>query len=152
MKRLGWLFVLAALLAACSDLGPRDRRLERLEANLDRWDSLGPDSYVYAVERLCFCAVESLGPVRVRVEDGVAVQRIYVDTGAAVPVSYAEGFPTVEGLFDTLREAILNDADSIEVTYDPTWGVPLDFWIDYLRMVADDELGMRITEPVAPLP
>lgn len=152
MRRLGWLVVVVPLLAACSDLGPGDARLARLEANLARWDSLGPDSYVYAFERLCFCPVESLGPVRVTVEDGVAVERVYVDTGAAVPPAHAQGFPTVRGLFDTLREAIVNDADSIEVTYDPTLGFPLDFWIDYLRMAVDEELGMRITEPVAPLP
>lgn len=31
-------------------------------------------------------------------------------------------------------------------------GLPLDFWIDYLEAAADEELGMRVTEAVAPLP
>ena len=107
---------------------------------------------MYAVERLCFCPVEYRGPVRVRVEAGVAVERLYVDSGLTVPSPMEGEFPTVDGLFELLRSAIEADAHEVRVTYDPGLGVPLDFWIDFNEMVADEELGIQVTEAVAPTP
>jgi hypothetical protein len=152
VKRAAWLAVLCPLVLACGSLGPDDEHLTDLEANQARWETLGPGSYVYAVERLCFCSPESLGPVRVRVEDGVAVEHVYVDSGLAVPSAIAVGFPTVDGLFELIRSAIDADAFEVRATYDQGLGVPLDFWIDYNEMLADDELGMLVTEVVAPTP
>jgi hypothetical protein len=131
--------------AGCSDLGFDVRSLTDLEKARARWEreSLGP--YVYAVERLCYCPVESMGPVRVVVA-GSSVTRTYVDTGDPVPPSMEHLFPTVEGLFDILREAYAEEAEEVRVTYDEDFGFPADFWIDYEEMMADEELGMRVTE------
>ena len=146
------LVLVCPLLLACGAVDPEDVRLALLEANQARWESLGPGFYTYAVERLCFCPAEYRGPVRVTVEDGVAVQRLYVDTGLAPSSEIAPNFPTVQGLFDLVRAAIEADAFEVRATYDPTLGVPLDLWIDYDQMVADEELGMQVTEVVTPAP
>jgi hypothetical protein len=146
------LTILACLsVTACSDLGFDVRSLTQLERGETRWDRFGLESYVYAVERICFCPVEAIGPVRVRVESGAAVQRTYVATGDPVPESWAELFPTVEGLFGVLRDAYGRDAHEVHVTYDPARGYPTDMMIDYEEQVADEELGFRVTEPPAPL-
>jgi len=153
VTRLAWLAVFGLSLAACgASLGPVDERLVDLEANQARWDSSGPGSYVYGVERLCFCGVEYRGPVRVTVVDGSAVEHVYIDSGLVVPPVVAQAFPTVDGLFSLLRSAIEGDAAEVNVTYDPTLGVPLDFWIDYNLMIADEELGIQVTEAVTPTP
>lgn len=140
------------LLSACESTGPRSPRLLELEIHQARWESLGPASYEYAVQRSCFCAPISLGPVRVRVEDGEVVERVYVDSGTSVAGDLATVFPSVDGLFDVLRSAIDRRAARIDVTYDPDLGVPVDFWIDYSENAIDEELGMRVTEPVSPIP
>ena len=150
MKCSSWLAALCPLVLACGSVGPEGGLLADLEANQARWETLGPGTYVYAVERLCFCGVEYRGPVRVRVEGGVAVERWYVDSGLPVPSPMADEFPTVNGLFEILRSAIEADAQEVRVTWDPGLGVPLDFWIDFNDMVADEELGMQVTEAVAP--
>jgi hypothetical protein len=150
--RRGWLVALSGLLGACGSLGPEDARLAELEVRQARWERLHPSAYVYAVERLCFCPEEYRGPVRLTVEDGVAVDWVYVDSGLTVPPGIAVSFPTVDGLFEILRSAIEDDAFEVRVTYDSALGVPVDFWIDYIQMVADEELGMRVTEAVAPTP
>jgi hypothetical protein len=146
------LVILAPLLAACGATGPEDARLAALEAHLARWHRVGPTSYVYAIERMCFCPAEYLGPVRVWVENREVVELAYVDTGLGVAPDLAAEFPTVEGLFEVLRSAIERRADRIDVTYDAVLGLPLDFWIDYSEMAVDEELGMRVTEAVGPLP
>jgi hypothetical protein len=151
MKRL---FVLLGCLAAtaCSDLGFDVRSLTELERAEARWERSGPESYVYAVQRICFCLVEETGPVRVRVEDGVAVEWTYVASGDPLPQTARARFPTVDGLFDILRDAYAEDAHDIVVSYDPHLGYPSEFSIDYDEQVADEELGMRVTEEPVPIP
>jgi len=85
VRRTAWLVALSAFLLACGNVGPEDGRLTDLQRHEARWDALGPRSYVYAVERLCFCGEDYRGPVRVRVQEGVAVERVYVGSGLAVP-------------------------------------------------------------------
>lgn len=152
VRAVGVPVVLAVLVCACGSTGPDDARLVELEAHLARWDSVGPASYQYAVARSCFCPLEYLGPVRVRVEDGEVAARVYVDSGTPVPSGPDEAFPAVDGLFALLRSAVERGADRIDVTYDPDLGVPLDLWIDYSEAAADEELGMSVTEPVTPIP
>ena len=141
------------MLVACSDLGPGEGPLAQLEQNRERWQLLRPPSYQYGVERICFCGLESRGPVRVTVTGDDVTDRTYVDSGDPVPPLLADLFPTVDGLFDVLLDAIERDAHRIDVTYDPISGVPLDLWIDYQETLADEELGFSVTETVRlPLP
>ena len=152
---VGRLLTLAGLpltLAGCGTTDPSTGKLVELELAARAWDRADLASYVYSVERLCFCAPDGRGPVRVRVEDGVVTERTYVDSGNAVPDGLREAFPAVEGLFDILRDAIESGAHSVTVTYHPDLGVPVEFFIDYHEQMADEELGMRVTEDVEPLP
>jgi hypothetical protein len=142
--------VLAAVLplAACSDsgFGPQ---LRELEHNRAKWEASGPASYVYAVERLCFCAF--FGAARVTVENGEAVSAVWVDPEGQPVAPTTDLFPSVDGLFDILEDAFARNAHSVEVAYDPATGVPTEFQIDYIELAIDEELGMRITEPVTEL-
>jgi hypothetical protein len=88
--------------------------------------------------------------VRIRVEDGVAVEWTYVDTESPLPPSARPRFPTVGGLFDILRAAYAEDAHDVDVSYDPDFGYPTELSIDYDEQVADEELGMRVTEEPQP--
>lgn len=139
--------VLVTGLASCDAVGLGTGPEDELQDNLDRWTELAPTSYTYAVSRLCFCGAEAIGPVRITVEDGTVTERVYVETGDPVSGTFAELFPTVDGLFEVLADAYERDAAQIDVTYDPETGVPLDFWIDYQVNIADEELGFRVTEP-----
>lgn len=142
--------MLAAVLplAACADsgFGPQ---LWELEHNRAKWEASGPASYVYAVERRCYCAF--FGAARVTVENGEAVSAVWVDPEGQSVAPTIDLFPSVHGLFDILEDAFARNAHSIEVTYDTTTGVPTEFQIDYIELAIDEELGMRITEPVTEL-
>jgi hypothetical protein len=146
------LVTIASIAAGCTDLGPEPGLLQELERNERTWEGARPYAYVYAVERLCYCGWEARGPVRVEVDGTAALGRTYVDTGEAVPQTLADLFPTVDGLFEMLRDAIEAGAEEIRVEYDPVLGAPVDFWIDYQRQVADEEQGMKVTEAIEPTP
>ena len=134
-------------LVSCDAVGLGNGPEGELEDNRERWTEIAPASYTYAVSRLCFCGTEATGPVRVTVVDGAVSERVYVETGDPVDVTFADHFPAVDGLFDVLADAYEREAAQIDVTYDPETGVPLDFWIDYEVNIADEELGFRVTEP-----
>jgi hypothetical protein len=142
---------LVLALAACSDLGPTaDGLAGEVAAQRRIWEAWRPESYTYDVERLCFCAVEARGPVRVVVREGQVLSRRYVEGERPVSEDYLELFPGVEGLFDVLADAAARDAHQVQVTWDPVRGAPQDFWIDYDARVADEELGFRIVRPPSP--
>jgi len=145
MKRL--VFLLAGpWLAGCSDLGFDVDSLRELEQAQARWErSAIPPNYLYAVERICYCPAESIGPVWVFVARREAQTWTYVEGGMPVPPSLQRLFPTVEGAFAILREAYAGHAYQVRVTFDPHLGYPTEFWIDYDERMADEELGMRVT-------
>ncbi len=142
------LSIAVASAAGCGVLGPDEEQRSELERAEDRWAAARPQAYRYAVRRLCFCGPDAIGPVRVSVVGSVATDRFYVGSGEPVPGDLASLFPSVDGLFDILRDAIGRDAHRIDVTYDPETGVPTDLRIDYRENVADEELGFTVVEPV----
>lgn len=147
--RLALAMVASSVLAGCGTSDPEIGILREIGQNRDRWERQGIQTYRYAVERICFCGLA--GPVRVTVEDGEPTERVFVVSGDPVPEEQGEWYPTVDGLFTILFDAVRRDAFSIEVTYDPETGVPLDIFIDYAQNIADEELGFRVTEPPGPV-
>lgn len=140
--------VLTTVSLGCSDEGPRPSTLEReIAENRALWEAQGPRSYVYDLRHVCFCGREAVGPVHVIVEDGVEVARTYVDTGEAVPEAFSDVFPSVDGLFDVLEDAVRRGADDVRVTWGSGNGLPVDFFIDYSVNVADEEQGYQIVDP-----
>ena len=140
--------VLAVLLATgCTDQGPEVGELrQEILANRARWAAVGPNSYTYDVERLCFCPEAARGPVRVWVVSGQVMARTYTATGATVPTDLEHLFPSVDGLFEVLLDALARDAHTIDVHWNTGTGVPVDLWIDYVEGMADEELGYSVRD------
>ena len=141
-RPLALLLLLAA--ASCSDQGPPPGVDEEIVANYVLWQATRPASYRYTVERQCFCSEEWRGPVVVEVVGDQVVARSYAGTGAPVPTDAAEVFPSVDGLYRILEDAVQAGAHQIQVTWDSATGLPLSFWIDYEERVADEEQGYQI--------
>ena len=146
------LAVVALAVSGCSDQGPDLGPQAELRRNESLWSTTRPASYVYTVERQCFCLGSSRGPVRVSVVGASVAARVYTATGEPVPEELAELFPSVDGLFDVIRDALQRDAHELRVTYEPGSGVPLEIWIDYVATVIDEELGFMVVEIVQPAP
>lgn len=136
-------FGLALALWGCGDsLAPRFE----LERARDRWAAMRPQTYSLVVARWCFCLPEMAGPVVVEVNGDGSVSRRYVDTQAVVAESYAGNFPTVEGLFALIEDALARDAHRLEVEYNATFGHPIRIDIDYDEHAVDDEVSYLISD------
>lgn len=143
--RFSGILAVLCLLGGCADVGPELGGLaEEVAQHRRMWEARGQSAYVYELERQCFCGVEARGPVRVTVEGNQVTGRIYSDSGGAVPEPFAHLFPTVDGLFDILEDALARSAERVEVTWDDESGFPWSFFIDYSVTMADEELGYSI--------
>jgi hypothetical protein len=109
-------------LAACDGgaTGP-EAGLERARA---RWASRGPTDYTVTIVRSCECLPEAIGPVAVTVRGGTVTARHYVPSGAAVAPQFVPAFPSVEGLFEIIEDAIRDGVHPLYVRYDAGSGYP----------------------------
>ncbi|MGD2070117.1 MAG: DUF6174 domain-containing protein, partial [Gemmatimonadota bacterium] len=110
-----------------------------------RWARADLTSYIWTVDRACFCA--GFGAAEIRVEDGEKVSVERVDQGS-IPPEEAEFWPTVDELFEIVERAI-QEAGALEVDYDTATGAPLFVDIDWIANAIDDEVRYTATPPVA---
>ncbi len=141
-----WIVLIIVPTAVCSPQEPENPLLVELEANRERWVDLGLTDYELTLLRGCFCPIESIGPVTVRVRNGEIVSQTYTETGMPVPEQHAVFFPNVDGLFDIILESIESDADRMTVTYDSNTGAPAEIFIDSIEAAVDDELTITVVE------
>jgi hypothetical protein len=111
-----------------------------LAAARRRWVQFAPAAYQITVGRSCFCGPDVTRAVVVMVRNGQVESRRYEDTGADVPAQIAPAYPTVDGLFDVIAEAIGQHAATVDVLYDASRGFPVSIEIDGSLMIADDEM------------
>jgi hypothetical protein len=126
-------------------LGPSDkddivRDLVRARA---LWNVNGVSDYEVIARTLCFCGYGG-ERVRVVVRDGNVTSAVVVSTGRVLTVQEAIQYRPIEQLFDVIEAAERADAHSIEARYDPHYGYPTYFFIDYSINAADEEFGYEI--------
>jgi len=136
------LTIAATMFGACGGPTAPERQLQAARL---KWERARPAAYTITVARWCECTQEMSGPVVVAVRDGAIESRTYVASAAAVGPTYADLFPSIDGLFERIDDAHRRRAASVEVTYDPEFGFPVTISIDYDRVMADDELTYRAT-------
>ena len=136
------------LLAACGILSPDGGVRSELEENRDRWEEGRPTRYAVTIERNCFCTPDGRGPVTVTVDGPAVTARVYSDSGEPVPDGLAHVFPSIDGLFDFVLDALDRDAHEVRVTYDAGTAIPISVSVDYEENAIDEEVGFTVTLPL----
>ena len=136
-------------LAACGDDLTGPARSADLDIARQRWSAARPAEYAYTLRRSCFCGPEVTRPVQVTVRNGTVVELRYADTGAPVDQRWAPLFPSIDGLFAIIDDAVARRAERLDLEFDATLGHPLKIDIDYSTRLADEEitytvLGVRL--------
>lgn len=123
--------LLLGALAGCEGLlsDGDDVQREQYDLATGRWEAANVTSYSYVLSLACACApLSELRNVRVTVQDGAVVSRVYESNNPAqrTPASEAVFGPydTVEELFAAVQNSIRGDADILNIVYHPTYGVP----------------------------
>jgi len=135
--------VLSALAAACGVTGPSGRHAEeqaRLDQARAQWRAQAIVDYTYILSRGCFCVNEYREPVTITVR-GRTIESV-VTVAASVPRDAAQ-YPTIEGLFDQVQDAIDQDAATIQTEYDPARGFLTSAYFDISERLADEEMSVE---------
>ena len=124
---------------------------QALNANRAKWEAQGIDDYSFTVQRSCFCTPDSTRPINVQVRNGSVTSATYADTGETVPDDRAYNKQsiyntlTVDGLFNSIDQAIKGGAAQVDVTYDKQFGLPTSIYVDQNQQMADEEYGMTVS-------
>ena len=133
--------------SACTVITGPDGELRREQRDLSyarrTWSSNGIDDYEFVVRRDCYCMMGGVA-VRVTVRNWTIVSREIESSGVAVPPSMAFYYPSIDGIFSIIQDAIDERADDISTRYDARYGFPTDVYIDYDRRAADEEDGYTL--------
>ena len=135
---LPWLAALA--LCACADpVGPAGD----LARARERWLAQGLEEYEFVFQRACYCPLEAIGPVQIRIAAG-AVTSVIDTLGQPVDsLDVARYFTiTIDSLFGVVSHAIAVDAHRLVVRYHPELGYPESIAIDYDAATVDEEIGL----------
>ena len=148
MKRyLLFLTALALLLSACSTIAG-----SQLSTARNRWQAAHIGHYRYSLRVACFCAFSDRMPLTVEVQSGHVVSMAYRDGTPVLPQDQPTfaSYQTLDALFQFTDESI-RQAQSSQVSYDPTYGFPTNVQLDFSQNVADDELTVSVGD-FQPLP
>ena len=149
MKKLT-LLLLALILAACTAGGGTE-----LSRNQSKWQDANITHYSFDLSVSCFCLFRSQMPLTIEVQDGEIVSMIDVN-GEAFPMDdpmseLVMKHATIDRLFSELGSDPVQKADHLTVSYDSTYGFPVEAAIDYIELAADDELYLSVSA-FEPLP
>jgi hypothetical protein len=119
-----------------------------MQANLfraqSRWDRAGVSAYTYTFETMCFCPEEIRTATDVQVLDAEIIDLSFVDPKFVDEVPFQERFKTIDELLALVQDAIDRSAASIRAEFHPELGYPVDVFIDYEAMMADEEFGFLV--------
>ena len=133
------------LLAACGSDSPT-APVNHLGEQRALWASQDLTDYTFDVTKVCYWLC--MGDVRVTVKDGVITG---VTELASEVARDPDTFRTINGLFDLVQDAYNRNAHEVQVEFDPSRGYPTQIWIDYVRMIADEEIGFTLLSEVKAL-
>ncbi len=118
-----------------------------LDEHMALWDVAAITDYSMRFQRLClFCSVDFLVPVRITVRGDTIDTVTDLDTGDPVAEITPGTFLTIDEVFETIQDAIDQNASEIDVRYDEVFGYPTDIDIDFSRSFRNDEALFEIRE------
>ena len=130
------------------DLGDRES-LREAQAQLDKyralWTSTGATDYSFELAPRAMFQYELREPVRIEVVNRVKSTVKYVESGITPKHDSIERYVTIDGLFDTIQDAIDRKAYSIFVSYDRNFGYPTNAGFDYSYFTVDEEYGFAVS-------
>mmetsp|Transcript_4991 Transcript_4991/g.11047 ORF Transcript_4991/g.11047 Transcript_4991/m.11047 type:complete len:180 (+) Transcript_4991:154-693(+) len=127
---------------------------EALNQHKQLWSSYtGADkNYDFTFERIQFAPPEWRGPFSVRVRLGEVESAVYSGEFQTSPIDdeTLKGLHllTIDGIFDQIENALERDYEKLVVSYDETAGYPTSVFTDMSRMIADDELTLKVSNVV----
>jgi hypothetical protein len=121
-----------------------ETNLKEFTAAREQWHAAGIHDYTFTLLQHCFCI--GVQPVRITVKCDAVESARNVQDDAAVTAEVLDKLPTMEGVFQKIAEGYAKPADHITLTLNRDYGYPERVFIDYVTMMADEELIYEIRD------
>ena len=121
-----------------------DTSLQEFTLAREQWQAAGIHDYAFTLVQHCFCI--GVQPVRIMVKNDAVQSARNVQDDAAVAVEVLGKLPSMEGVFQKIAEGYAKPADHITLTLNKDYGYPERVYIDYVAMMADEELIYEIRD------
>lgn len=110
-----------------------------------RWERSSLRAYTYTMQTDCFCPPEYVAAVDVQVVGANVTSVTFVDPKFTGDVPEQQRFGTINDLLEIVQDGHDRNAYSIRAEYDAQMGFPVEVFIDYEAMMADEEHGFRVS-------
>jgi hypothetical protein len=138
------LLTLIVVLSACS-VGTGSE----LSRNREKWEVSDINNYRFSLHVGCFCAFMDKMPLSIEVRNDQVVSISYANgEGVASDdpdLGFFTKFTTIDQIFAELESGETSKADSVTMTFDPTYGFPAEVQVDRIKLAADDEFSLSIS-------
>ena len=132
------------LFALLAGTAQADTRRDEFSAALQKWQAAGIHDYSFTLNQSCFCI--GIQPVRITVRRGIAQRARNLQDGTEVSAEALGKLPSLDGIFQKIAAAYAKPADHITLTLNKDYGYPERVYIDYVEMMADEELSYTISD------
>ena len=132
--------LLAAASMALAPLGCGNTAQGTLDSAHHLWLAARPAGYETVVRKSCYCA--DADPYRVQVQGSLVISAVRLSPDGVETTVDPDGYQswfTVEGLFTAVQQAIDDNVDQLDASYDAQLGHPLHIAIDPSTNASDDE-------------
>lgn len=106
-----------------------------------KWEKLGITNYEFTLRVICFCTLETVGPHTIVVKNN----EIITVNGAPYDSTKHYSVKTIKQLFDFIQESLAKKPASKTLEFDTEYYFPSNVAFDFSTMIADEEMGYRIT-------
>jgi hypothetical protein len=131
------LFLLLLVLGSCT----KALNSGELSVNQSKWDSKKVLNYEFTLQINCFCTQERVGPHLIRVNDG----KIVLVNGLPYDISKTGPLMNIDELFVFIKTSLDKNPYHKSVEYNSSFGYPQKVYFDFVKEMADEEIGYQIT-------
>jgi hypothetical protein len=107
-----------------------------------RWNARSSPIYSFHRQNDCFCSPETTREMLITADGKRLTDAIYTDDQTPVADELRTDL-TIDAMFDTIDEAIAQEADRVDVKFHVILGYPTELSVVYDRNVGDAELTLR---------
>jgi hypothetical protein len=138
------LLAMIVVLSACS-VGTGSE----LSRNQEKWEVSDINNYRFSLHIGCFCGFMDKMPLTIEVRNGQVVSINYANGESVTPddldLGFFNQFTTIDQIFAELESGETSKADAVTMTFDPTYGYPSEVQVDRIKLAADDEFSLSIS-------
>ena len=120
---------------------------EQLQSNRDLWSKVAPSTFSYKIDPECDCSTTENAPYRVEFENGYMTaefEDLSHMTSGSDDVTPPNAL-SIERAFQLVDRAI-DEADSVQIQYDNSYGFPSEVTIHWSQQDSDDYFRFRIDD------